>query len=209
MTPMPAPATLVRSTIGGEETLTARDGASVAKLLNRAAANPVLNSFVQKARTAEATGVVGLYVEAVVFTSAGKPFSHMRFFIIDKHLYVYNRSVGDARANWKLRTEESLAHALTLVQSSLAKANVKMFGHPVLVELTADDLSAVESGQMPPARFRGAYRIERDFGRYDFEMDVKSADIPASLVKMLRDPAWVNTTTTMTAMFTATAEPAV
>lgn len=166
------------------------DGAAVTNLLDRASASPATTGFVQKAKTSEGTGVVGLYLEAVVFNSAGNPFAHMKFFIIDRNIYVYNRSAADARANWRLRREESLAAALGVVQQALGKNNVRMFGHPVLVELTADDLSAVESGAMPPGRFRGQYRVERDYGRYDFAMEVRSANLPTPLVKLLSDARW-------------------
>ena len=164
------------------ETITGRSAAEVSTLLDRAAAAPATAGFVQKARKAEATGTLGLYLEAVMFTGSGKPFTHMKFFVIDCHVYVYNRSAGDSRANWRQRDVASLDEALKVVQATIDKPQVKIFGHPVLVELSADDLSAVEAGQMPPGRFRGQYRIERDFGRFDFEMDVVSAPIPKALV---------------------------
>lgn len=170
--------------IGGTE-IVPRDGDAVARLLDKASAIPTTASHVQKARKAEATGALGLYLEAVAFTTAGNPFTHMKFFVVQEHVYGYSRNVGDARANWKHRTVASLADALTVVQTAISKDNVRMFGHPVMVELTADDLSSVESDQMPAGRFRGQYRIERDFGRYDFEMEVVTAPIPEPLVKAL------------------------
>ena len=65
------------------------------------------------------------------------------------------------------------------MQVALDKPNVQLFGHPVLVELTAADLSQIEEGNIPEGRFRGQYRIEKDFGRYDFEMDIASQPLPA------------------------------
>ena len=121
----------------------------------------------------------------------------MKFFIIDRHLYTYNRMNGDARANWRYRKTVDLAMALGTVQATISKSNVRVLGHPVLVELTADDLSAVETYQMPPARFRGQYRIERDFGRYDFKMDVVTAPVPESLIRALRPHTHITTTATV------------
>lgn len=164
-----------------------RDAATVDVLIRKANANPVTRSFVQKAKGGEGTGSLGLYLEAVTHTGSGTPFTHMKFFVVDCHVYAYSRSVGDTRANWRHRDVKSLQNALETVQKALDRPNVKLFGHPVLVELTSDDLSAIEEGGMPPARFRGQYRIEKDFGRYDFEMDVVSSNLPASLVQSLRN----------------------
>jgi hypothetical protein len=195
MTTIPDPTTddgtTVTMLVRGDENLIPRTGTEVAELLDRAANFQATASFVQKARKAEATGSVGLYLEAVVFSATGVPFTHMKFFVIGTHIYVYNRTNGDARANWRHRDTTSLAEALTVVQKAIDKPNVKVFGHPVLVELAADDLSAVETGQMPPGRFRGQYRIERDFGRYDFEMDVVTAPIPPKLIRALRSTRFV------------------
>lgn len=183
------PATLVVDDV----TITARTANQVATLIRRANANPVARSFVQKAKGGEGTGSLGLYIEAVAHASNGQPFTHMRFFVIGPHLYAYNRSLGDSRANWRQRTTASLQAALNVVQTAINKPTVKVFGHPVLVELQADDLSAIEDGGLPPARFRGQYRIEKDFGRYDFKMEVVSADLPTSLVQALRQ-GFVTTT---------------
>jgi hypothetical protein len=187
LTVTPAPISL---TIG-DTTYQPRDANAVVTLLDRASADPTTTAFVQKARKAEATGTLGLYIEAVAHTAHGTPFSHMKFFIVGTHVYSYNRSAGDARANWRGRNVASLADALMLVQAAIDKPAVKILGHPVLVELTPDDVSAVESGQLPPGRFRGQYRIERDFGRYDFEMDVRTAPMPPKLVKALSRKPWV------------------
>jgi hypothetical protein len=169
------------------EVLIARDRDANASLLFRASRDPATTGSVQKAKTAEKTGVLGLYLEAVAHTASGSPFAHMRFFVVDNHLYTYNRNVGDTRANWRHRKVTSLAAALTVVQNVIDKDTVQMFGTPILVELTPDDVSAVETGQMPPARFRGQYRLERDFGKYDFKMEVKSANVPPKLIKALRN----------------------
>jgi len=187
-----APATMRITRDGFTTDYTARDATANELLLDRCSYNPTLAPFVQKARKTEATNVLGLYLEAVAFTSAGKPFNHLRFFVVGPHIYVYNRANGDTRANWKMRTEPTLLAALQLVQAALDKPSVKLFGHPVLVELTADDLSAIESGSLPPARFRGTYRIERDYGRYDFEMEVRSTPVPPKLIKTLTAPPFAS-----------------
>jgi len=194
MTSMPIPDTArVDALVRGDTTFTARDKEANTLLLDKLAATPATSGFVQKARAGEGTGVIGLYMEAVVLTAAGVPFAHMRFFVVDRHIYVYNRSAGDTRANWRIRNEPSLADALMVVHEALNRPNVHLFGHPVLVELTADDLSAVESDAMPPARFRGAYRIERDYGRYDFTMAIKSVPVPTKMAQVLQAKGWADT----------------
>jgi hypothetical protein len=182
MTTIPAPLILDN----GKEAIIAHDAAAVANLIRRANASPTTKPYVQKAKAGEGTGTLGLYVEAVVLTGSGKPFTHMKFFVVDRNVYAYSRSAGDARANWRRREASSLRHALETVQSALERDNVKLFGHPVLVELTATDLSQVESGGIPEARFRGEYRIQKDFGRYDFNMEICSAPLPEVLVQALR-----------------------
>ena len=165
-----------------------RAAGDVATLIHQANASPIDRAFVQKAKGGEGTGTLGLYLEAVVLAGASQtPFTHMKFFVVGTHVYGYSRSNGDARANWRHRTAKTLQATLETVQKAIDRPNVKLFGHPVLVELTADDLSAIESGGMPPARFRGQYRIEKDFGRYDFEMEIVSANIPPSLIAALRN----------------------
>lgn len=202
MTTIPAPDTttddtvaepVIHSLVRSEETLIARDGPAVTTLLDVASAHSDTAPFVQKARKAEATGSVGLYIEAVAHTSSGTPFSHMKFFVVGGYVYVYSRNTGDARANWRTRETPDVASALLIVQAAIDKDAVKIYGHPVLVELTADDISAVESGQIPPARFRGEYRIQRDYGRYDFAKPVVTAPVPGTLSKALRNPRWVST----------------
>lgn len=188
MTTIPAP--LMLDT--GTEVIIARDATQVATLIRRANASPTTRPYVQKAKGGEGVGTLGLYVEAVVLTGAGKPFTHMKFFVVDSNVYAYSRTAGDARANWRRREASSLRHALEIVQSALDRDNVQLFGHPVLVELTAADLSQVESGGIPEGRFRGQYRIEKDFGRYDFEMEIRSTPLPDVLVEALRKGHVVN-----------------
>jgi hypothetical protein len=175
-----------------DRTLIGHDADEVTTLITKANASPIGRNYVQKAKGGEGVGALGLYLEAVVHTTAGKPFTHIKYFVVDRHVAAYARTVGESRANWKRRDMASLQAALETVQSAIDKPNVKVFGHPVLVELQADDLSSLEEGGMPPARFRGQYRIEKDFGRYDFEMGIVSTAIPASLLKMLLDGHVVN-----------------
>jgi len=181
--PDPDPATTL---VTDHATIIARTASDVDILIRRANNSTVTKPFVQKAKTGEGTGTLGLYVEAVSCTSMGNPFTHMKFFIVGRNVYAYSRSNGDARANWRRRETPSLAHALGIVQTALDRANVQLFGHPVLVELTAADLSQVESGGIPEGRFRGQYRIEKDFGRYDFEMQIVTQPLPTVLVNALR-----------------------
>jgi hypothetical protein len=177
------------NTLGREsgEVITARTDTEINNVIGAISRNPITAPFLQKARKSEGIGALGLYVEAVAFTSAGTPFTHMKFFVVGTHVYAYSRQNGDARANWRHRSTASLQASLNAVQSALDRPNVQIFGHPVLVELTADDLAAIESDTQPPARFRGQHRIQRDYGNYDFEMDVVTGEVPASLTRYLRD----------------------
>jgi hypothetical protein len=167
-------------------TLIAYNDTEVASLIRRANAVPSTRAYVQKAKNGEGTGTLGLYVEAVVLTTNGNPFTHMKFFVVGSNVYAYSRTTGDSRANWRRRETQSLEAAVRMVQAALDRENVRMFGHPVLVELTAADLSQVESGGIPEGRFRGQYRIEKDFGRYDFKMDIRSTELPLGLTQALR-----------------------
>lgn len=190
MTTTPVPITeliIHRRTGVPAMTITPHDADAVARLIHRANATDRTKPFVQKARGGEGTGSLGLYVEAVLHNAIGKPYTHMKFFVVGANVYAYSRTTGDTRANWRRRTTGSLHEALRLVQVALDKPTVKMFGHPVLVELTAADLSQIETGGIPEGRFRGQYRIEKDFGRYDFKMPVVSADLPARLARVLRE----------------------
>jgi hypothetical protein len=195
MPPDTAPLTVAKLMRDDGETIRARTAAEVTDFIDFATKTPETAPFVQRARTGEGTGCLGLYVEAVSFDAANQPFSHMKFFVIGEHLYVYNRSQGDARANWRHRSVASLEVALQTVQTALSKGTVKLLGHPVLVELTADDLSAVETNQMPPSRFRGQSRISREFGTYDFDGEVTSKPMPSTITSMLRSPTFVTAST--------------
>lgn len=170
-----------------EAVIAARTPDQVATLITKANASPVVKPYVQKAKGGEGVGALGLYLEAVVHTAAGEPFTHMKFFVVDKTVVGYSRTKGDARANWRRRDAASLHAALLIVQTAIDKPGVRVFGHPILVELTAADLSTLEEGGMPQARFRGQYRIEKDFGRYDFEMPIVTAEIPAAVQRVLQD----------------------
>jgi hypothetical protein len=186
MTTIPVPVTdFGRTLTVGDITYRAHTADDVAKLIRKANASPVARSYVQKAKGGEGTGTLGLYVEAVLHAGDGTPFTHMKFFVVGSNVYAYSRTTGDTRANWRRREAASLHAALNLVQSAINKPTVKLFGHPVLVELTAADLSQIEEGGIPEARFRGQYRIEKDFGRYDFKMDISSSPLPSSLLHAL------------------------
>lgn len=177
MTTMPAPTSTIPTLILDEDTYIGYTADEVNRLIGKAHSIEATRDFVQQAKAGEGTGTLGLYVEAVAHTAAGAAFTHMKFFVVGCYVYAYSRTVGDARANWRRREAPTLQAALATVQSALNRPNVKLFGHPVLVELTADDLSAIEEGGMPPARFRGEYRIQKQFGRYDFEMPVVSKPV--------------------------------
>lgn len=189
---MPPTPTLSRLTHGMEE-LTGRTANGVGALIAAIVDGPHA-AFLQRAREEEGTGTLGLYMEAVSFDAANAPFSHMRFFVVGAHLWAYNRAVGDTRAAWRHRGTEHLAESLSIVQAAIDKPTVKVFGHPVLVELTAADISAVEEGTAPSCRFRGQSRIERDFGRYDFAMPVVTVAVPDEIVAVLRSSEFVTTT---------------
>ncbi len=183
-TPTPTIDTLVHN----EMALSPMTGEQVATMIHRFS-HAASKRFMVKARGGEGVGVMGLYLEAVLFDAVGQPHSHLKYFIVGTNLYAYSRLSSESRANWRRREVPSLAHGLTSVQTFIDRANVTVLGHPVLVELTSDDLSTIEAGQMPAARFRGQTRIERDFGRYDFKMPVTSTPMTPRAVQVLHKPA--------------------
>ena len=81
------------------------------------------------------------------------------------------------------------------VQTAIERQGAELFGRVTLGELTADDISTIEAGQAPGARFRGQYRVEKDFGKFDFDkckpgVPVRHQDMPSGVrdVLGLHDP---------------------
>jgi len=146
---------------------------TVANNVRRIRAKSTLRPFVVKARGTEGTGSYGLYLEVVNETPGAE--SHTRYFVVGPNLYASARPKGATKANWRHKRVDSLEKVLTFLDGVLNRPGIKLFGRPLLVELEADSVSQVEADQIPAARFRGQYRIERDFGKYDFTKPVDNS----------------------------------
>ena len=85
------------------------------------------------------------------------------------NVYAASRVPGESKAKWKGRKGASLYAALNMVEKALERSGAELFGRIIMVEMTADDISAIEADQVPGARFRGQYRNEKDFGKFDFD----------------------------------------
>ena len=66
-------------------------------------------------------------------------------------------------------------------------SGAELFGRVILVEMTADDISAIESDQVPGARFRGQYRNEKDTGKFDFDKVAAGPSGPVAAMSRRRD----------------------
>ena len=152
------------------------DAAQVEKTIRKARNNETYGRFVVPARRGEGTGTYGLYLEVVNATPGHE--SHIRYFVVGSNVYAASRAKGASKANWRHRKGGSLEAALSFIDGVLSRPGVTLFGRPMLVELEADSVSQIEEGQIPAARFRGVYRIERDFGKYDFEGEIKTEEWP-------------------------------
>ena len=138
---------------------------------------PTTKKFIVPARPeGEGVGTYGLYAEVVYFASTnGQPVRHTRYFVYDQFVYAATRTADqDKMSAWRPRKCSSLAHALNIVQDQITRETSKVYGRILLVELKPDDVSAIEAGQVPGARYRGQYRIERDFDKFDFDRDIDS-----------------------------------
>lgn len=122
-----------------------------------------------KAKADTGTGSLGLYAEFVTRDTTGEPVRHSRYFVVGRHVYAASKTIGQTKAHWKVRDMANTVDALNVIEKMADRSNVEPFGTYVFVELAADDLATIESGQAPGARFRGQYRLERDFGKFDFE----------------------------------------
>ena len=169
---------------GAISTQTALTDDQQATLLRRLHRGTSSKQMFVKARGGDGTAAVGLYVE-LVCTTVGRE-SHSRYFVVGEHVYLSHREKGMAKANWRHKKGSSLEAALRFVEATMGRDDIELYGRVLLVELEADSVSQIESGQLPTARFRGQYRIERDFGKYDFGGDIKSEPVGADALKYLR-----------------------
>ena len=140
--------------------------------------------FIVKARGDDGVGSLGLYLELVArrdvkgadgVTISNRPVRHTRYFVYGRTVYAASRGRDATKATWRQRSYDSVADALNVVEAAINREDVQQFGRAILVELTADDISTIEAGGNPGARFRGQYRNEKDFGKFDFdEYDAKN-----------------------------------
>lgn len=177
MTTETVPPTPVATRIRSDGTVqAAADGEKVATVIRHARHLEQFRDFILPARGGSGIGSYGLYLEIVNETEGHE--SHMRYFAVGPNLYASSRAKGMTKANWRHRKVDSLEKVLTFLDEVLTRPNVKLLGRPLLVELEADSVSQVEAGQMPAARFRGQYRTEKDYGKYEFGDPVTSVPLP-------------------------------
>ena len=177
--PLPLTRTLSDGTT--QTALSERDMRSLLTKLNNGATS---KGMYVKARGGDGTNMVGLYLE-LVCTLPGKE-SHSRYFVVGQHVWLSHREKGMSKATWRHKAGSSLESALVFIDNTMQREGVELYGRVLLVELEADSVSQIETGQLPGARFRGQHRIERDYGKYDFGMDIKFDGIPASVVSLLQ-----------------------
>jgi hypothetical protein len=171
-------------TIDGR-TLVSRTHEQVEGLIDILHSTPSTKGTLVKARGGDGVGSLGMYVEAVQRNSIQR---HVRYFVYGPHVYAAARVAGQSKATWRGRSYGTTFDALQTVEKLLNAPGTEVFGRVVLVEMSADDISAVESGQVPPARFKGQYRVEKDFGKFDFARlepgkPLPCRDLPDRLVK--------------------------
>lgn len=113
----------------------------------------------------------GLYLDLVVYDTASKKLARQeRFFIVNRMVCRYVRTVGYKRAAWKAKVYENgdeavkwLSQYLTDLESS--EWGVELVGKPYLVELTAADVEAIKKGETPYARFAGTVALDSTVGK--------------------------------------------
>lgn len=154
----------VHSTTGAVQTPLSPFDVSIT--IRRAVNSDKWKHYVVPARGEDGTGTYGLYLEVVNETPGRE--SHTRYFLVGQNLYASSRPKGATKANWRHKKVASLEEVLLFLDKVLARPSIKLFGRVLLVELEADSVAQIEEGQLPTARFRGQYRIEKDFGKYEF-----------------------------------------
>lgn len=157
-------------------TQTGASAAQVESSIREARKRDHFRKFIVQARGEDGTGTYGLYLEVVNETPGHE--SHYRYFVVGPNIYASSRSKGMTKANWRHRKVESVEKVLSFLDGVLTRPEVKLFGRPLLVELEADSVSQIEADQMPAARFRGQYRVERDFGKYEFGQVIVAEEFP-------------------------------
>ncbi|HEY9378936.1 MAG TPA: hypothetical protein VIQ02_17815 [Jiangellaceae bacterium] len=186
MTTIPVPTEPLTRTIdvdGAPVEQHALNDLQMTRVLKRLHGNPDSKQMFVKARGGDGTNTVGLYVE-LVCTTTGRE-SHSRYFVVGEHVYLSHREKGMTKANWRHKKGSSLEAALKFIDATMAREGVELYGRILLVELEADSISQIEAGQLPSARFRGQYRIEKDFGKYEFGDDIRNVPISDYAHKIL------------------------
>lgn len=115
----------------------------------------------------------GLYVEAVEISKiTNAPRRYWRYFLVGEHLYLYARDVNKKATTWRrLKFPTPEASQAKLLDSLAGNSSVKFVlrGEPVLTQLRASDVIAIESDQVPAARYSGQNRVDAAIGKFDVE----------------------------------------
>lgn len=118
----------------------------------------------------------GLLIDYLCLDGEGKLVTQERAFLAQNMLCTYSRAKDNKRAAWEAQvypTHEKAREAL-LAQVAFHGSAV-MTDDPVVVELTATDISSINNGEAPPSRHAGVVAIEKKTGKVD---DTKVYKLP-------------------------------
>lgn len=125
-------------------------------------------------RPTDGIDMYGLYLEAVEeHKITGRPRRYWRFFLVNDHLYVYARIADKKATTWRKMKYATHDEARARLMTTLAGNATLRFvgrGEPVLTQLRATDVIAIERGQVPPARYTGQQRVEASIGKFDIDL---------------------------------------
>ena len=127
---------------------------------------------VEALRPTDGIDMYGLYMEAVeVHPVTKRPRRYWRFFLANDHLYVYARIANKKATTWRKTKYEShdvaRARLITTLQGNGGATQFIGRGEPILTQLRASDIIAIDKGQVPPSRYSGQQRVENAIGKFD------------------------------------------
>lgn len=112
----------------------------------------------------------GLYFDYVIYHPGNLTLLRQeRRFLVKNLLCVYGRMAGDKRAAWRVypyATHDAARDALVKHLERITVAAV-LLHKPLLVEMTASDMEAVNKGEAPYGRFGGVVATEKAIGKID------------------------------------------
>jgi hypothetical protein len=113
----------------------------------------------------------GLYIETVEVNSLNQVQWYNRIFLAGNAISFYHRAAHASRTTWKLYRYADTAtaeKALTKFTTG-GRGTMLLRGAPILVQLDAVDVTAIDEMKMPIARYRGNNRHESLFGKFNLD----------------------------------------